>query len=85
MSSRFAIVDGDKCKPSKCKRECEKYCPVNQQGKQCISHSGKDIAKISEEFCTKKRPFNAITIVNLPKTLGNVTHRHPLNGFQLYN
>jgi len=94
---RIAIVDTDRCTPSKCKRECERFCPVNAQQKQCITHNSNVIkgkstskAEISEILCTgcnicvKKCPFGAISIVNLPSALGHVTHRHGLNGFQLY-
>ncbi|CAH6419359.1 Fe-S cluster-binding ABC transporter [uncultured virus] len=89
-NKRIAIVDTLRCKPHKCKRECEKYCPVNAQGRQCITHTGKGIAEISEELCTgcnictKKCPFGAISIINLPTALGTVTHRYSANGFQLY-
>ncbi len=33
---RIAIVNPDKCKPSKCGLECKKICPVNTMGKVCI-------------------------------------------------
>ena len=33
---RIGIVDYDKCKPSKCNKECTKKCPPNQTGKKCI-------------------------------------------------
>lgn len=34
--TRLAIVDNDKCKPSKCNKECSKKCPVVKVGKLCI-------------------------------------------------
>ena len=90
LPKRIAIVDTDRCKPHKCRRECEKFCPVNAQGKMCVTHSGTGKAEVSEisctgcNICTKKCPFRAITIVNLPSALGSVTHRYSANGFQLY-
>lgn len=32
--TRIAIVNADKCKPSKCRGECKKSCPVVKTGKQ---------------------------------------------------
>ena len=91
---RVAIVDADKCKPSKCNLECKKYCPVNKTGKQCITGEQKDkVITISEQLCigsvcglcVKKCPFDAITIINLPSELENqLVHRYGTNGFCLY-
>jgi len=60
--SRIAIVNEDKCRPSKCKQECGRFCPVNGSGKQCVeivekvnkeksSASEKTISKIAENLC----------------------------------
>ena len=67
MSNRIAIVDPDKCKPHKCKKECIKNCPPQQTGSEVIviqdiedlsiqqnviQHmSKKQIAKIVESMC----------------------------------
>jgi ATP-binding cassette subfamily E protein 1 len=90
--SRIAIVNGEKCKPSKCRQECKKSCPVVKMGKFCIEVTPKDkIAFISEELCigcnicTKKCPMEAIEIINLPKMLAsNTTHRYSANSFKLH-
>ncbi len=61
-STRIAIINKEKCKPTKCNFECGLICPVNRQGKECIkladiediaipSIQGKKIAKINEDFC----------------------------------
>ncbi len=36
-------------------------------------------------ICTKKCPFEAITIINLPEELGKPVHQYGINGFRLYN
>lgn len=90
VKNRIAIVDYEKCQPHKCRRECERFCPVNLQSYQCITHEDKGQAKISEDLCTgcnictKKCPFGAISIINLPTALGHVTHKYGNNGFQLH-
>ena len=37
QSTRIAIVDSDKCKPSKCKKECIAGCPPQSNGKEVIT------------------------------------------------
>lgn len=89
---RIALVNSDKCKPKKCNRECKKYCPVNRMGKQCIEVTPTDkVAYISEvlcigcAICVKKCPFEAISIINLPKSLeSRTTHRFGPNSFKLH-
>eukprot|EP00929_Paragymnodinium_shiwhaense_P118101 TRINITY_DN8979_c0_g2_i1.p1 TRINITY_DN8979_c0_g2~~TRINITY_DN8979_c0_g2_i1.p1 ORF type:complete len:612 (+),score=179.46 TRINITY_DN8979_c0_g2_i1:70-1905(+) len=89
---RIAIVNGDRCKPKKCKQECKKYCPVVRTGKFCVEVSKDDkVAHISEPLCigcgicVKKCPFEAISIINLPKDLSKeTTHRYGPNTFKLH-
>lgn len=89
---RIAIVNSDRCKPKKCKHECKKFCPVVRTGKFCIEVT-KDskIAWISEPLCigcgicVKKCPFEAISIINLPRDLSkDTTHRYGPNTFKLH-
>ena len=90
--TRIAIVSSEKCKPKKCKQECKKYCPVVRMGKICIEVApSSKIAWISEELCigcgicVKKCPFDAVSIINLPKNLqAETTHRYGPNSFKLH-
>ncbi|CBZ55526.1 RNase L inhibitor, related [Neospora caninum Liverpool] len=89
---RIAIVNGDRCKPKKCRQECKRNCPVVRTGKLCIeADATSKIAFISEPLCigcgicVKKCPFEAIAIINLPRDLGkDVTHRFGPNSFKLH-
>ena len=90
--TRVAIIKEDKCKPKKCRQECKRQCPVVRLGKECIEVSpASKLAFISEELCigcgicVKKCPFEAITIINLPKSLDSCqTHRYGPNSFKLH-
>jgi ATP-binding cassette subfamily E protein 1 len=73
-----------------------KACPINRTGKECIKAERReedtaDYAYISEPLCTgcgictKKCPFSAIDIINLPEGIETETaHRFGQNGFALY-
>ncbi|KAH9386846.1 ATP-binding cassette, sub-family E, member 1 [Nematocida major] len=90
--TRLAVVLPDKCKPKLCQLECKKACPVNRQGKPCITvDKTTKTAEISEilcigcSACQKKCPFDAIRIINLPTSLSkDVVHRYSPNGFKLH-
>eukprot|EP01036_Dinobryon_divergens_P032340 gene32340-41903_t len=90
--TRVALVKEDKCKPKKCRQECKRSCPVVKLGKMCIEVSpNSKLAFISEELCIgcgiciKKCPFEAINIINLPKSLDSCqTHRFGPNSFKLH-
>ena len=90
--TRIALIKEDKCKPKKCRQECKRSCPVVRLGKECIEVTpNSKLAFISEELCigcgicVKKCPFEAINIINLPKSLDSCqTHRYGPNSFKLH-
>lgn len=90
--SRIVIVDTDKCQPKKCAQECRKSCPVVKLGKMCIEVTPQSkTAFISEEMCigcgicTKKCPFSAVKVINLPEgDYSQLYHQHGKNSFRLY-
>ena len=91
MVKRIAVIDYQKCNPSKCNYECIRFCPKNRAGEKCIKEREDGKPVIDENLCigcgicVKKCPFNAIKIVNLPDALTeNPIHRFGSNGFALY-
>merc|ERR1712137_673004 len=90
--TRIAIINSEKCKPTRCRQECKRSCPVVLQGKLCVEVTPKSkIAWISEYLCigcgicVKKCPFEAISIINIPKNLEKeTTHRYSANSFKLH-
>lgn len=87
-SNRISIIDKKKCKPKKCNHECQKFCPVNRQGKNCVTIKKK--AQIAENLCigcnicTKKCPFDAIKVINLPFDPKNFIFQYSSNGFKVH-
>ena len=69
-----------------------KSCPVVRMGKECIKVAPTSkVAFLSEELCigcgicVKKCPFEAIYIINIPRSLSSeVTHRYGPNTFKLH-
>ncbi|ELP85379.1 ABC transporter, putative [Entamoeba invadens IP1] len=88
---RIAVIN-DKCRPSRCRLECKKTCPINRGGALCIEVNPKDKRCVISEalcigcgLCVKKCPFEAIKIINLPKNLETcTTHRYGPNSFKLH-
>lgn len=94
VRKRVAVIDYDLCNPEKCGNYlCERVCPVNRAGKDCITHEATGVWSkpvISEDQCTacmicvKKCPFGAISIINLEADLGEEWHRFGQNGFRVF-
>ena len=84
---RLAVVDPALCRPTKCLRECVRFCPINRAGSKCVVVDEElRRAVISEQLCVgcgicvRKCPFSAITIVNLPEKLKeDLVHRYGPN------
>ncbi len=93
-TNRIAVIDRELCKPNKCQMVCVKSCPIVRSGEDCIFYEeveGKKVIGIDEEMCVgcgicvKKCPFDALSVVNLPKELEeSPIHRYEPNGFALY-
>ncbi|MFA5763772.1 MAG: ribosome biogenesis/translation initiation ATPase RLI [archaeon] len=88
---RIAVIEYDKCNFEKCGMYlCQKVCPVNRNGKECITHETGQKPKINEELCIgceicqNKCPFKAISIINLSFDLDNPTHSYGENAFRLH-
>ncbi len=89
---RIAVLQKEKCNPEACGNLCIKLCPVNRMSKECIVKDENGKAAIDEMLCTgcgicsNRCPFNAISIINLPKELQqDPIHQYGQNGFHLYN
>jgi len=89
---RIAVVNQQKCKPTKCHQECKKICPVENMGIECVNvtKTSKSVQIVEENcngcgMCTKKCPHDALTIIQLPKSIANEKmHRYSNNGFILH-
>lgn len=91
--TRIAVIEKEKCNPIGCGNHlCIRLCPINRTGKECIVKDSDNKVKINEELCTgcgictKRCPFGALHIINLPEELDSEPiHRYGQNGFSLYN
>jgi len=87
---RIAVIDRDRCKPTRCDGACYRFCPQVRSRVEAVRfEDGKPV--ISEVLCTgcgicvKKCPFKAISIINLPDELQEeCTHRFGANTFKLF-
>ncbi|MEM4701043.1 MAG: 4Fe-4S dicluster domain-containing protein, partial [Candidatus Bathyarchaeia archaeon] len=88
--TRVAVLDSDKCKPKRCGKQCQLFCPMVRSHVEAIRFE--DTKPLIVEalcsgcgICVKKCPFSAISIVNLPDELEKeCSHRFGPNTFKLY-
>ncbi len=93
MAKRIAVVHREKCNPVECGNYlCMRFCPVNRMGKECIVIGADKKVNINEDLCngcgicTKKCPFDALAIINLPAEVDEAPiHKYGENGFRLYS
>ncbi|MCK9152194.1 ribosome biogenesis/translation initiation ATPase RLI [Methanobacterium alcaliphilum] len=89
--SRISILDHDRCQPKKCNYTCIEYCPgVRMEEDTIVIDEKTKKPLISEELCsgcgicTKRCPFDAVSIINLPEALEYPIHRYGQNMFELF-
>jgi ATP-binding cassette subfamily E protein 1 len=91
-SKRIVVVDRELCNPQVTGYACQKACPVNRSGKDCITISPEDSKPFIDEalcigcgICVKRCSRQALMVVNLPEELReNPIHRYGRNMFALY-
>jgi ATP-binding cassette subfamily E protein 1 len=90
MVLRVAVIDRELCNPSRCQKECHRFCPPVKMGIPAVDFREGE-PYINEELCigcgicVKKCPFKAIQIINLPQELeSEIVHQYDINGFRLF-
>ena len=88
---RIAAVLIDRCQNRKCNHECEKFCPLNRTGVECVTFGERGKPVISETLCQgcgiciNKCQFDAIKIIGLADELKEeMIHQYGENTFRLY-
>jgi ATP-binding cassette subfamily E protein 1 len=92
VSKRIAVIDRELCNPKITGYACQKSCPINRSGDDCITISPEDSKPLIDEMlcigcgiCVKRCQRKAISVVNLPEELReSPIHRFGRNMFALY-
>ncbi|MCS7142823.1 MAG: ribosome biogenesis/translation initiation ATPase RLI [Aigarchaeota archaeon] len=88
---RVAVLDLDKCQPTKCGTPCVTYCPPVRNRIDAIKIAENGYPVIDEVLCigcgicVAKCPFDVISVVKLPTELeSDLIHQYGVNSFRLY-
>ena len=87
---RVAVLDVDRCKPKRCDKACQRFCPMVKTGVEAIRFDDTTPTIVEAlcsgcGICVKKCPFHAISIVNVPDILeGECSHQYGPNSFRLF-
>lgn len=88
---RIAAVLVDRCQNRKCNHECERFCPLNRTGVECVTFGERGKPVISETLCqgcgicVNKCMFDAVKIIGLADELKEeMIHQYGENSFRLY-
>ncbi len=91
MTTRVAVIDRDVCIRERCGYVCEKVCPPNRMGEECIlTEKDTRFPAISEPLCigcglcVKKCPVKCISVINLAQEVGTPVYQYGVNTFRLY-
>lgn len=91
MTVRIAVIDRDLCIKERCGYVCEKVCPPNRMGEECIVVDKEtNFPIISEDLCigcgicVKKCPVQCISVINLAHELEQPIYQYGINAFRLY-
>ncbi|MDD5337566.1 MAG: ribosome biogenesis/translation initiation ATPase RLI, partial [Candidatus ainarchaeum sp.] len=89
--TRIAVIDRDLCTNIKCGYVCEKVCPVNRMGKECIKTEENGVYPVISEplcigcgICVKKCPVQCISIINLKEEIGAPLFQYGVNQFRVH-
>ncbi|MFA5077407.1 MAG: ribosome biogenesis/translation initiation ATPase RLI [Candidatus Micrarchaeia archaeon] len=89
--TRIAVIDRDLCTNIKCGYVCEKVCPVNRMGKECIKTEENGVYPVISEplcigcgICVKKCPVQCISIINLKEEIGSPLFQYGVNKFRVH-
>lgn len=82
--NRLAVVDIERCQPHKCNKECQRICPVERQGIECITIVT-DIEDIKGTNKVKKKSYAKISEITCLPVCNACTKACPYNCIKMVN